>query len=45
VVPDADVERTFVALERRLDERAARNGCLTLTVPMVYVEAVKPRGA
>jgi SAM-dependent methyltransferase len=45
VVPDADVERTFAALERSLDARAARDGCLTLTVPMVYVEAVKPRGA
>lgn len=42
VVPDPHVERTFAALEEKLDARAARDGCLTLTIPMAYFEAVKP---
>lgn len=41
-IPDPDrLHATFLLLERRLDELAAREGGLSLTVPMVLVEGVK----
>jgi hypothetical protein len=43
VAPEHDVERTFAALERRLDEIARERGELVLTVPMACVVATKPR--
>jgi len=39
VVPPAAETSVFEALERNLNRRAARDGCLALTVPMAYVEA------
>lgn len=44
VVAPEDVEPTFAALERKLNDLAARRGELALTVPMACVEARKPSG-
>lgn len=42
VVAPSSIERTFEALERRLNAVASRDGELTLTVPMACIEARKP---
>lgn len=42
VVLPEDVERTFILLERKLNEVAGERGELALTVPMACVEAQKP---
>ncbi|MBO0778326.1 MAG: methyltransferase domain-containing protein [Ktedonobacteraceae bacterium] len=44
VVDRKDEERVFSELERRLNERARREGELRMTVPMLYVEAEKSVG-
>src|SRR5262249_35461985 len=44
VVPAGAVERTFAALERKLNVVAAKRGELALTIPMAYVEARKRGG-
>lgn len=41
VVNADDEEKVFAALERKLNERAARDGALRMTVPMLYVEGVR----
>jgi ubiquinone/menaquinone biosynthesis C-methylase UbiE len=42
VVDPADEQDIFAALEARLNDTARRHGELRLTVPMLYIEAVKP---
>lgn len=42
VAPDDALERTFAALERKLNEIAAARGELALTIPMACLEARKP---
>jgi len=42
VVSPDDVERTFAALERKLNAVAAERGELSLTIPIACVEAQKP---
>jgi arsenite methyltransferase len=42
VVDPEDEERVFALLEARLNERAAAQGELRMTIPMLYLEAEKP---
>ena len=42
VVDPPDEQAIFAALEANLNETARRNGEIRLTVPMLYLEAVKP---
>jgi hypothetical protein len=42
VVDPADEQPIFAALEARLNDTARRHGELRLTVPMLYLEAIKP---
>lgn len=42
VVAQDEEEEVFALLERRLNEAAARQGELRMTVPMLYVEGKKP---
>ena len=42
IVPDEFVERTFTALERKLNALASERGQLVLTIPIACVEARKP---
>lgn len=42
VVNPADEQATFSVLEQKLNDLAAKQGDLTMTVPMLYIEAVKP---
>ena len=42
VAPADEIERTFAALERNLNARAAEKGELALTIPVACVEARKP---
>jgi ubiquinone/menaquinone biosynthesis C-methylase UbiE len=42
VIEPPDQRVVFPAIERRLNEIAAEQGGLTMTIPMLYVEAVKP---
>lgn len=42
VVDIEDERSVFERLERRLDERAAEENGLKMTVPMLFIEAVKP---
>jgi ubiquinone/menaquinone biosynthesis C-methylase UbiE len=42
LVPSDAIERTFAALEQRLNVVAAERGALALTIPMAYVEGYKP---
>lgn len=42
VVSSAEEEEVFSVLETRLNEEAVRAGELRMTVPMLYVEALKP---
>lgn len=44
VVNPADEEAIFARLEARLNARAARDGELRMTVPMLYLEGQKPEG-
>lgn len=41
VAAGEDVTDIFTTIERRLNERAEREGCLSLTIPTLYVEAAK----
>jgi ubiquinone/menaquinone biosynthesis C-methylase UbiE len=45
VVEPGDQRLVFTAVERRLNEIAAEQGSLTMTIPMLYLEATKPPGA
>jgi|SRR5579863_3574232 len=42
IAPAGAVEKTFTALEHRLNALAAKQGGLTLTVPAAYIQACKP---
>ncbi len=42
LVPKDQCEAVFADLEERLNNVAARNGALALTIPMAYIEGVKP---
>jgi ubiquinone/menaquinone biosynthesis C-methylase UbiE len=42
VAPPGEIEKTFAALERNLNARAAEEGELALTIPIACVEACKP---
>src|SRR5436309_3778570 len=42
VVAPGDEREVFEQLEKRLNEIAARNGELSMTIPALYVEAEKP---
>ena len=42
VAPEGAVEATFVALEHRLNARAAERGELSLTIPAACIQACKP---
>ena len=42
MIPEADQKTFFGKLEENLNSCAADNGGLTLTVPMAYIEGVKP---
>ena len=39
VVDAGDEQRVFALLERKLDEKAGREGELRMTIPMLYIEA------